>query len=301
MRSLLIGVCIIGIAASKGNAQAFFKTEYFGTSGYQMTEGDSSHRIGNSKGSAVVYQAGVNIPLSRKMNEWNRPTIWSVSIGGAYVDLNNKNFTQPLVVDKVLNAGVSLNYLRPLNERWSLRAGVGGGIFMPGANLSQVQFRHVLGSVSAVFIRHLKPNLDLGAGLALNNSFGFPMLFPAFYLNWRTAGRYSVQASLRDGLEVAAGYHFNSNFRLNLVMEVNGQMALLEQEGKNKIFTHQYVIFGLRPEIKVGKHATIPLTFGFNATRTAQITDRSLKTIFQDKGYSFRGSVYTAVGLQWRF
>jgi Domain of unknown function (DUF6268) len=298
MRSLLICAFIIGFAATKSNAQAFFKTEYFGTSGYQMTEGDSSHRIGNSKGSAMVYQAGINIPLSKELNELNRPTIWSIGIGGAYVDLNNKNFTEPLVIDKVLNVGLSLNYLRPLNDRWSLRTGIGGGIFMPTTDLSKIRFKHVLGSVSAVFIRHLKPNLELGGGLALNNSFGFPMLFPAFYLNWRTAGRYSVQASLRDGLEVAAGYNFNKNFKLSLVMEVNGQMALLEQEGKDKIFTHQYVVFGLRPEIKLGKRVTIPLTFGLNATRTAQITDRSLKTIFQDKGYSFRGSLYGAAGLQ---
>ena len=301
MRSLLICVFIVGIATTESNAQAFFKTEYFGTSGYQMTEGDSSHRIGDSKGSAMVYQAGINIPLSKKLNELNRPTIWSIGIGGAYVDLNNKHFTEPLVIDKVLNVGVSLNYQRPLNDRWSLRMGIGGGIFMPSTDLSQIRFKHVLGSVSAVFIRHLKPNLELGGGLALNNSFGFPMLFPAFYLNWRTAGRYSVQASLRDGLEVSAGYHFNKDFKLSLVMEVNGQMALLEQEGKDKIFTHQYVVFGLRPEIKLGKRVTIPLTFGLNATRTAQITDRSLKTIFQDKGYSFRGSLYGAAGLQVKF
>lgn len=298
MRSLVICVFIIGIAYTKSNAQAFFKTEYFGTSGYQMTEGDSSQRIGNSKGSAMVYQAGVNIPLSKELNELNRPTMWSIGVGGAYVDLNNKNFTQPLVVDKILNVGLSLNYQRPLNDRWSLRTGIGGGIFMPTTDLSQIRFKNVLGSVSAVFIRHLRSNLDLGGGLALNNSFGFPMLFPAFYLNWRTAGRYSVQASLKDGLDVSAGYNFNKNFKLNLVMEVNGQMALLEQEGKDKIFTHQYVVFGLRPEIKLGKRVTIPVTFGVNATRTAQITDRSLKTIFQDKGYSFRGSLYAAVGLQ---
>lgn len=299
MKSLFIIVVIIGVAATKTNAQqAFFKTEYFGESGYQMTEGDSSQRIGNSRGSAVVYQAGINIPLSKKLDEHNRPTMWSVGIGGAYVDLNNKNFTQPLVIDQVLNVGVSLNYLRPLNDRWSLRTGVGGGIFMPTTDLSKLKFKNVLGSISAVFIRHLRPNLDLGGGLALNNSFGFPMLFPAFYLNWRTAGRYSVQASLRDGLDVSAGYNFNKNLKLNLVMEVNGQMALLEQDGKDKIFTHQYVVFGLRPEFKLGKRVTIPLTFGVNATRTAQITDRSLKTIFQDKGYSFKGSLYAAAGLQ---
>jgi hypothetical protein len=297
MRLLLICVFIIGIASTNSSAQVFLKTEYFGTSRYQVTEGESSENIGNSKGSAMVYQGGVNIPLYMKLNEKNRATMWSVGAGGAYVNLNNKNFTEPLVIHEVLNLGLSVNYQRPLNDRWSLKAGVGGGIFMPGADLFQMRFKNVLGSVSAVFIRHLRPNLDLGGGLALNNSFGFPMLFPAFYLNWRTSGRYSVQVSLKDGLDVSAGYNFNKNLRLNLVMEVNGQMALLEQEGKDKIFTHQYVVFGLRPEIKLGKRVTIPITFGLNATRTAQITDRSLKTIFQDKGYSFRSSLYASAGV----
>jgi len=298
MRSLLIGVFMIAIASTKSNAQVFFKTEYFGTSGYQLTQGDSSQKIGNSKGSAMVYQTGIKIPLSKSLNALNRPTMWSVSAGGAYVKLNNRNFTEPLVIDEILNIGLSLNYQRPLNERWSLKAGIGGGVFMPGTDLAQMRFRNLLGSVSVVFIRHLRPNLDLGGGLALNNSFGFPMLFPAFYLNWRTSGRYAVNVSLNDGLDVSAGYNVNKNLRLNLVMEINGQMALLKQEGKDKMFTHQYVVFGLRPEIKLGKRVTIPITVGLNATRTAQINDRSLKTIFQDKGYAFRSSAYASAGLQ---
>jgi hypothetical protein len=301
MRSLLICVFIIGIASTNSSAQVFFKTEYFGTSAYQVTEGDSSQRIGNSKGSAMVYQAGIHIPLSMKLNEKNRPTMWSVSAGGAYAKLNNKNFTEPLVINEILNIGVSLNYQRPLNDRWSLKAGIGGGVFMPSADLSQMRFRNVLGSVSAVFIRHLRPNLDLGGGLALNNSFGFPMLFPAFYLNWTTSGRYAVQISLKDGLEMSAGYNVNKNLRLSLVGEINGQMALLQQDGKDKMFAHQYVVLGLRPEIKIGKRVSIPLTFGLNATRTAQITNRSLKTIFQDKGYAFRASPYASAGLQFGF
>jgi hypothetical protein len=298
MRLLLVCIFIISIASKKSNAQVFFRTEYFGTSGYRMTEGDSSQNIGNSRGSAMVYQGGMNIPLSLKLNEKNRPTMWAIGAGGAYVKLNNRGFTEPLVINEVLNFGLTLNYQRPLNDRWSLKVGVGGGIFMPSADLSQVGFRNVLGSVSAIFIWHLRPNLDLGGGLALNNSFGFPMLFPAFYLNWRTSGRYSVQVSLKDGLDVSAGYNINKNVRLSLVMEVNGQMALLRQDGKNKIFTHQYVVFGLRPEIKLGKRVSIPITFGLNASRTAQITNRSLKTIFQDKGYSFRASPYASAGLQ---
>jgi hypothetical protein len=292
-------VCIfLSIACTNVSAQIFFKTEYFGSSQYKMTNGDSSINIGNSKGSAMVYQGGINIPLSMKLNENNRPTAWSISAGGAYAKLNNKNFTEPLVIDEILNIGISLNYLRPLNDKWSLKAGLGGGIFLPSTDLSQIRYKNTLASMSAVFIRHLKPNLDLGIGLALNNSFGFPMIFPAFYFNWSTSGRYDVKISLKDGLEMSAGYKVNKNLDLSFIAEVNGQLALLEQDGKDKIFTHQTVVAGLRPEIKIGKRVSIPLTVGMNLSRTAQITERSLKTIFQDKGYSFKASPYSSAGIQ---
>jgi hypothetical protein len=297
MRLILISV-FISITYTNVSAQIFFKTEHFGSSHYRMSEGDLSQNIGNSKGSAVIYQGGINIPLSMKMNEKNRPTMWSVSAGGAYVKLNNKNFKEPLVIDEILNVGLSLNYLRPLNDKWSLKAGLGGGIFMPTTDLSKVRYKNVLATMSAVFIRHLRSNLDLGFGLALNNSFGFPMVFPAFYLNWTTSGRYDVQVSLKDGLEMSAGYKVNKNLRLSFITEINGQMALLEQDGKDKIFTHQTIVTGIRPEIRLGKRISIPITVGMNMMRTAQLSDRSLKNIFQDKEYYFRLSAYGSAGLQ---
>lgn len=286
------------VAGLSVNAQIVFKTEYFGRSAYRMTEGETNEKVGNSKGSAMVYQGAVNIPLSVKFNENNRPTRWSLNVGGAYVKLNNKDFTDPLVIDEVLNVGVSLNHLRPLNNKWSVMATVGGGIYMPGTNLSKVGFENVLGSAGVVFIRHLRPNLDLGGGLAINNSFGFPMLFPAVYLNWKTQSKYTVKISMIKGLEVAVGYDVNKNLGLHLIAEMNGQTALLKQDGKNKIFSHAYLVAGFRPEIKLGNKISIPLTVGINAWRPSAITDRKLKSMFQDKEYYFQASLYASMGLK---
>jgi hypothetical protein len=182
-----------------------------------------------------------------------------------------------------------------------MKLGFGGGVFMPSTKLSKVRLKNMLANGSAVFIRHLKPNLDLGGGLAINNSFGFPMLFPAFYLNWTTNGRYDVKVSLNEGLEVSAGYEVNKNLNLSLVAEINGQMALLEQDGKDKIFTHQYIVAGLKPEIKLGKRVVIPIMVGINAMRPTQINDRSLKNIFSDRDYYFQLSPYGSVGFQMKF
>ncbi len=283
---------------SKTNAQISFKAEYFGTSSYRMMEGDTDEKIGNSKGSALVYQGGINVPLSMTMDENNHPTMWSISAGCAYAKLDNKNFTEPLVVDEILNLGLNLSYMRPLNNKWSVMAILGGGIYMPGTKFSRIKAKNILGNVGAIFIYHLKVNLELGGGIALNNSFGYPMAFPAFYFNWAIEGRYVVKISMMEGFEMLAGYNVDKKLSLNIVAGMSGQMALLEEDGKDKIFTHQYIVTGFRPEIKIGKHLSVSLTAGIHAFRPAEITSRSLKSIFQDKGYYFQISPYVSAGLQ---
>lgn len=291
-------VLLVSIACPGVGAQIMFKTEYLGTSSYRMTEGDRDVKVGNSKGSAVVYRGGVNIPLSMKLDENNRPAMWAVSIGGAYVRLDNRNFTEPLVVDEIMNLGLSLNHLRPLNERWSMLAAIGGGIYMPDTRFSEIRFKHVLGNVAAIFIYHLKPNLEVGGGVAMNNSFGYPMIFPAFYFNWTTEGRCAVKISMLEGIETSAKYNVSKHLSLGLTTEMNGQMALLEQDGKDKMFSHQYIVVGFRPEVSIGKHLSVSVTAGVHVMRPAEMTNRNLKSLFQDRGYYFQISPYVSGGVQ---
>ena len=72
MKLLLICV-FISIFCVEAHSQILFKTEYFGKSDYRMMERDTDEKVGNSKGSAMVYQGGFNIPLSMKLNGNNRP------------------------------------------------------------------------------------------------------------------------------------------------------------------------------------------------------------------------------------
>lgn len=294
---LFIYTALVYISAS-AQVQFEWKSEYLGKSGYRVMEGEKSQPIGDSKGSAQVHQATISVPLSLRLDELQRPTLWSIGAQGVYSNLDNQNFAQPLVIDEILNVGISLNHMRPISPRWSMLATVGAGIYMPNTKLSQLNRKNILGMAGTVFIYHLRPNLDLGGGLALNNSFGAPMVLPAIYLNWRTDGDFKVNISLMDGLAMSVKYDAHRNISLSLVGEMNGQMALLEQEGQGKIFSHLYVVTGLRPEIKLGKKLSIPITLGINAFRPAEMTDRSIKSMFVSKGYYFQASPYASAGFK---
>ncbi|MFD2962452.1 MULTISPECIES: DUF6268 family outer membrane beta-barrel protein [Olivibacter] len=286
----------------EGNAQQVsFRTEYIGNSGYYyLPPGEKPReKIGNSKGSAMVYQGAVNIPLSMKMNEKNRPTAWGIGLGGSYVSLKNRNFSDEMV-SEIMNIQLGVYHLRPLNDRWSMRASLGAGIFAPTTDFSKLTFKNVLGSGGLVFIRHLKPNLDIGGGVSINSSLGYPMIFPAVYVKWKLHGKYDVNVEVIEGLELSAGYDFNDRFKLSYAIEMNGQVALLKKDGKDVIFSHQYIVTGFRPELKLGKTGlTMTGMVGLNLYRPAAYSDRTLKGVFaSDNDYFFSVSPYASIGLK---
>ena len=286
----------------EGKAQQIsFKTEYIGNSGYYyLPPGEKPReKIGNSKGSAMIYQGAVSIPLSVKMNEKNRPTAWGLGFGGSYVSLKNQNFSEQMV-SEIMNIQLGVYHLRPLNDRWSMRASLGAGIFAPTTNFSKLTFKNVLGSGGLVFIRHLKPNLDIGGGVSINSSLGYPMIFPAVYVKWKLNGKYDVNVEVIEGLELSAGYDFNERFKLSYAIEMNGQVALLKKDGKDVIFSHQYIVTGFRPELKLGKTGlTMTGMVGLNLYRPASYSDRTLKGVFaSDNDYFFSVSPYASVGLK---
>lgn len=281
-----------------GFTQISFKTEYFGNSQY-WHEIDDDHRekVGKSKGSAMVYQANAKIPLSIKTNENKQTTIWAITAGGAYARLDNKNFDD-YIVSEIMNLQLGVINLTPLNKKWSLLSVIGGGVYAPFSNLSKTRLEHILGNTGVVFIKHLKPNLDLGGGLALNNTFGYPMVFPVIYLNWSLQGNYYVDISMMTGLDIKAGRKFNKFFSLNFVVNVNGQLALLEKKGKEMLLSHQYTIVGLSFDVNLGKHLNFSLTTGVNCARPLYFEKRNLRSLFKSTtNYYFGVSPYMSAGI----
>lgn len=306
MKLVSFFLAVLGtLVCLEGKAQQLtFKTEYLGSSGYYfLPPGEKpKEKIGDAKGSAVVYQGAFSMPLSMKLNENNRPTAWGIGLGGSYTSLNNKHFEYDMV-SEIMNLQVGLYHLRPLNDKWSMRASAGVAVLAPSADFSKIRFKHVLGSGGIIFIRHLKPNLSIGGGVAINSALGYPMVFPAVYLNWELNGKFDVNVELVEGLDVSASYSFNDWFKLSYALEMNGQAALLEKDGKDVIFSHQYIVTGFRPEVKVGKTGlSMTAMVGLNIYRPASYSDRTLKGVFAtDNDYYFSTSPYMSIGIKYNF
>ena len=80
-----------------------------------------------------------------------------------------------------------------------------------------------------------------------------------------------------NAMEVSAGMKMNKYLNLRIVAEMNGSLALLEREGKDTMFSQQFIIVGLQPEVSMGNSFSITATAGVSCSRIAYYTTRTLR------------------------
>ena len=282
-------------------AQISVKTEYIGNSEFYDAVADTN--TGN--GSAMIYSAGAMVPLSMQASAeddpYKRATIWGVALNGTFVKMDNHNF--PIgkeLPSQVMNLGATVLHLRPLKERWSMLMALGIGSYTPENRLSAIRIdENVLANGALVFIWHWRPNLEIGGGVALNNSFGYPMVFPALYLKYKGgfSDKFTIDINLLDGTKVAFGYDYSENLSLKLVANIGGYSAYLRRNGQKEMFSSQTFFVGLEPEFKLGKHISIPVTFGGSFIRSGRYRERTLSAMFASEAKNEDGSARSSVFL----
>ena len=293
----LIMLCFV----AKTFAQISVKTEYISNSKFYDAVADTN----TGDGSAMIYSVGALVPLSmqapKEDDPYQRPTVWGVSLNGTFVQMDNHNF--PLGKEhpsQVMNLGVSAIHLRPLKERWSMLMALGAGSYTPENRLSAIRIgENVLANGAFILVWHLQPNLEIGGGVALNNSFGYPMVFPALYLKYKGgfSDKFTIDINLLDGTKVAFGYDYSENLSLKLVANIGGYSAYLRRNGQKEMFSSQTFFVGLEPEFKIGKHVSIPLTVGGSLVRSGRYRERKLSAMFASEAKNEDGSARSSVFL----
>ena len=283
------------------SAQISVKTEYISNSKFYDAVSDSN--IGD--GSAMIYSVGAMALLSMQAPEeddpYQRPTVWGVGLNGTFVKMNNHNF--PIgkeLPSEVMNLGATVLHLRPLKERWSMLMALGIGSYTPENRLSAIRIgENVLANGALVFVWHWRPNFEIGGGVALNNSFGYPMVFPAFYLKYKGgfSDKFTIDINLLDGTKVAFGYDYSENLSLKLVANIGGYSAFLRRNGQKEMFSSQTFFVGLEPEFKLGKHISLPVTFGGSFIRSGRYRERTLRAMFASEAKNEDGSARSSVFL----
>lgn len=293
MQTKVLSTILLLICCNISAQTLSLKTEYVGSSSFT---GRGSEAIGNSKGDALITQGIFTMPLSVKTNALKQPIIWSAGLGAAYVSLNNRDLDTYEFLSSMLNMQFAINHVRPLNNKWTMAASVGFGVLMPNTNFSNITFNNIMGNLDLIFIAKLNNNLDIGAGVAINNTFGYPMIFPSLYFNWQYIRKIMIKVSSGDGAALQVSYALKPNIILSMVSEMNGYGAFLRKNNKNLIFTHQNMELGFRGEFIVNKNLLIPLTIG-GVIRSVSYSERKLKAMFVSSD-KFKLAPYISAGLK---
>ncbi|MEZ0007698.1 hypothetical protein ABH942_003084 [Flavobacterium sp. 28YEA47A] len=253
----------------------------------------------DSKSNFKRVQAALEIPLSLKMVDENKPKLWSLYLQGSYATMENKYYDEKLFPTKLLNAQIGVKHIRPIGGKWSMMATLSVGVY---TDLDQITVDDVLLQGGVLFIKNFKPNLAFGFGPVLTNAFGVPMVLPGIYFNWETQTALHFKIAFPEGAEI--GYRFTPNFDLKAVIELDGMTAEVSRDGKSKLLGYQQVIAGIRPQFKLGEHWTVDLTAGSTLTRSFQTNDRKISDIFKEKDMAnpkFTTTFYGAAALKWKF
>ena len=290
LKKLWSGLCLFLLFfATPIYSQIQIESSYMFPSNYR----DNSNTKVGGRGDFKDVRLGLQIPLYMKTNELNQATAWAIATKGQYAAMNNTDMTDDLCVGQLLNAELGVIHVRPLNEKWTLLASLGGGVY---TDLSEFSGNSILAQAGTLFIRHIRPNMDLGVGVALNNALGYPMIFPSLYFKWETDSHFEYKISLYEDVSLSIGYKFNEVARLRLLAQARGMSAMVKRNNQIMMFSQQFTIIGLQPEIYVNKSFSIPVTVGVSAKREAYFQERTLVSFFHtEENYpNFAPSLYVS-------
>lgn len=284
----------------ESRAQGYLKSEYMTSSPLKNEEGE-----GLGSGDFLKISGGYNLTLSLKQNELKQTTLWAASFNGSYGILNNQGEASCLNPEKILNLSLNLTHIRPISDRWSLLATLGGGIYSAP---DEITARNTLVNGRAIFLYKLKTNFNLGIGLGLTNSFGIPIVMPMFVVDWNLPGRYEVKVNLASGMEISGAMRINDRLKIKLIaLEMDGMSSVMNIDGESMIYASTTIRSFLCPEYKIGKSSTLYVGAGGTWIRSATLTKRSVKdffnNLFSEKNNNFDFSVagYLTVGFRYGF
>lgn len=303
--SQLFFLLLVSITArSQSGISGEFKVDYVPFSKY-IRPMDSTKT--NSESNFKRAQISFEIPLSLKMDQYNRPRLWSLVASGSYARMENKNYEiQSLPTEfqggfpnELLNAQIGVKHLRSISPSWSLLIMASVGVY---SDMVEINKEDVLLQGGVLFIKQFNPNLAFGMGPVLTNSFGVPMVLPGIYFNWESQGALHFKVAFPEGLEL--GYRMSENFDLKAVVELSGMTAEMRANNKSMLLGYQQIIAGIKPQLKLGEHWTLEPTAGTTLLRSFSSNNRKISDIFKNKDLAdpkFATTFYVAVALKWKF
>lgn len=296
MKKYILLICGMFIAAEV-YSQVTIQWDYFMNSSFRNND-----KVICGEGDLQRLKARINIPLSVKLDQWEKPRVWNATMTVTHGWLGNTGLACELNPSQILNANISVSHIRNLNESWMLIASLGAGIYAPTNNVS---FKSVLANGGAIFAYQLTDNFSVGLGAGLTNSYGAPMVIPMGYLNWQSSGRVEVQLNISNIVKANVKIKATEKMTIDITpIEFDGMSAVIKYDGKDRLYSMFMIRSLLVADINLEKGISLFGGAGGVLLRNTSIQERKIGNLFSGDDtnkYRFKTTPQFSAGIRYKF
>ncbi len=225
-----------------------------------------------SKTAQVRYNFGAVFMLSNFADTITAKTrSWSLAASGSYSRLKNQDYDRHLFPEELLGAQVLLQHSRSIGKRWTIAGMLSLGLY---TDLLKVDKNDVFINGGVLFMKQHSEKFSYGLGAVVTNSFGSPMVLPAFLLRWQTGGRYRLDIDFPEKISVTG--RLSRNTDLALALRPRGGIYHVEQHPRDQpLMGYMEISAGLESTWHLGKQLDFVLAGG--SILTSGVTFRRKK------------------------
>lgn len=223
---------------------------------------------------------------------------WNLITSGSYTKFKNKNYDHQVFPEELLGVQVMLQHTRSIGKRWRMSAMLSLGLY---TDLVKVNREDLFINGGLMFVRQHNSRFSYGIGAVLTNTFGTPIVLPAFLVRWQTGGRYCFELDFPEKISVSA----QLNKRTDLALAIRPRGALYDVEkhpGKERLLGYMEISAGLENTWHLRKQFDFVVSGGSILTSGISFREKKLSEIFKDKStHSLSTNYFFSAGFRWNF
>lgn len=253
----------------------------------------------HSTTSQVRYNFGAMFMLSSRVDTiTGKVRNWTLGASASYTKLSNSNYDQKIFPEELLGTQLALQHFRSINKKWGMVGMVSVGLF---TDMEEIDQHDIFVNGGLLFVKQKNRHFSYGIGAMFTNTFGTPMLVPAFLVRWQSDNKYRLDLNFPEKLSVST--RLNKRTDLALAFRMQGAAYDVKRmNDKKRLMGHSEMSVALENTWHLTKHIDFVASGGSILLNATSFSEKTLSEMFKDRpsgrlatNYFFSG------GLRWNF
>ncbi|MEC5144301.1 DUF6268 family outer membrane beta-barrel protein [Chitinophaga sp. 212800010-3] len=273
-----------------------FSADYLPSSHYIRPEDSVKTK---STTSQIRYNFGAVFMLSQRLDTaTSKVRNWSMSVSGSYTRFSNKDYDQHIFPEELLGAQIALQHFRSIGNRWAILGMASVGLY---TDMEKIDGNDIFVNGGLLFIKQHTRQFAYGFGAALTNSFGTPMILPAFMIRWQTESKFRLDVNFPQKISVSR--RLNDLTDMALACRMYGAAYDVEKRADNKrLMGYSELSLALENTWHLNRHIDFVAAGGSILASGVTFQEKKLSDIFKDRPlHRLATNYFFSGGLRWNF